>query len=81
MKEILLAAIPTVLGIVSTFIAWKFNPRREIYARLDKIYYQLDILYMDRDIALEQNRTDSLTDIVDRINKLHGDKNRLLQRL
>lgn len=73
-------AIILALGIVSTFIAYYFNPSHRRNVELDKLFNELDILYEQRDKALERNDSDTLTRVVYRINVLRSRKNSLLQR-
>jgi hypothetical protein len=73
--------IVSVLGIVSTIIAWKLNPRRLIYAELDHIYKKLDYEYAVRDKALAANNSDLLTIANANIIKLCTRKAVLFQRL
>lgn len=70
-----------VLGIAGTLIAWFFNPKRIIYAELDSIYKQLEILYGKRDVALATHDSDALTIITADIIKLFTRKNTLLLRI
>jgi len=77
----MMTAIVSVLGIVSTVLAWKLNPRRLIYAELDSIYRKLEDLYKERDEALKNNDTDTLTRVTADIVRLAQRKNSLLQRL
>lgn len=72
-------AIATALGILSTVAAWYFNPRRKINSEIDKIFKELDQLYIERDKALEKNDDNILTSVVYRINVLRQRKDRLLQ--
>jgi len=73
--------IATVLGIVSTVLAWRLNPKRLMYAELDSIFKTLDKLYGERDEALAKNDSDTLTRVTAVIVQLAQRKNALLQRL
>lgn len=70
-----------IVGIASTFFAWKFNPRRAMYSELDGIYRKLEILYAQRDEALVNNDTDNLTLVVASITKLLFRKSEIFQRI
>lgn len=80
--------IASVIGIISTIVAYKLNPKnieaekkRKIYAEIDSIYKKLDELRADRDVALAGNDTDSLTRITAELISLRVRKNSLLQQL
>ena len=73
--------IASVLGIISTLVAWNLNPRRRLYAELDNIYRQLEELYAKRDKALADNDSDILTVVTSTIIKLCQRKAVLLQRV
>lgn len=73
--------IASILGIVSTVLAWNLNPKRKIYAELDSIYKQLEVCYEIRDKALAENDSDTLTIVTSDILRLATRKNTLLQRL
>ena len=70
MITLIISAIVSLLGIISTLIAWNLNPKRKLYAELDSIFKQLDQLYKERDEALAKNDSDSLTIITASIVKL-----------
>lgn len=76
-----LTIISSALGIVSTLAAWFFNPRRRLYAELDSIYKQLEVLYGKRDKALVKKDNDALTIVTADIIRLCNRKTILLQRL
>jgi len=84
----IIGGIPTILGIIATVIAYKFNPRnieleqkRKIYAELDGIYKKHDELRSDRDLALARNDTDALTRITAELISLRVRKNELFLRI
>ena len=84
----IIGGIPTILGIIATIVAYKFNPKnieleskRKIYAELDGIYKKHDELRADRDLALARNDTDELTRITAELISLRVKKSSLLQRL
>jgi hypothetical protein len=68
------------VGIISTFLAWKLNPRRVLYAELDSIYKEIESWSKVRDQALSENNSDNLTIAVSSIIRLHNRKNEILQR-
>jgi hypothetical protein len=73
--------IAGVVGITSTILAWKLNPRRRTYAELDSVYTQLEKLYKRRDKALAENNSDELTAVTVDIIRLRKKSHDLLQRL
>jgi hypothetical protein len=73
--------IASILGIISTLVAWFFNPRQSIYREIDAIQRQLEELYVMRDKALLDNNSNALSDISARISGLCDRKKVLLQRL
>ena len=75
-----LSIIISVLGILSTVLAWYLNPRRRLYAEIDSIYRELESLYHERDEALAANDSDGLSLITDSIVKLCERKTILFQR-
>ena len=77
----MIAIIASVLGILSTLVAWNLNPRRRLYAELDKIYAELERCYAQRDKALTENNTDILTAVTARIIELCKRKNTILERI
>ncbi len=68
-----------VIGIISTLLAWFLNPKRRIQAELDAISKKLEVLYVQRDEALQKNDSDSLTAITSQLVKLYARKAVLLQ--
>lgn len=74
-------AIAGVVGLITTILAWRFNPKGQIYKELDEIYRQLEELYKKRDEALVNHDTDTLTVVTDAIIRLCVRKNILLSRL
>lgn len=77
----MLTAITVALGIISTIVAWRLNPKRRLYAELDTIYKNLEVSYAKRDKALAENDMDTLSIVTADIIKLCERKNILLQRL
>jgi len=77
----MLAAITAALGIAATLLAWFLNPKRQLYAELDKIYKELEALYVRRDKALQTGDSDELTIVTSLIISLSARKTVLLQRL
>ena len=77
----MLAAITAALGIIATLCAWFLNPKRQVYAELDGIYKELELLYAKRDVALANNDSDTLTIVTADIVRLCQRKTVLLQRL
>ncbi len=73
--------ITAIAGIIATLLAWFLNPKRAMYAELDSIYKQLEVLYAKRDKALADNDSDTLTIITADIVKLFTRKTVLFQRL
>jgi len=76
-----IAIITTILGIVSTVLAWTLNPKRRLYAELDSIYKELEVLYEKRDKALQEHDGDTLTIVTASIIKLRDRKASIFQRL
>ena len=76
-----LTIIASIVGIISTLVAWFFNPKRIIYSQLDAVYGQLEALYAKRDKALAENDSNTLTIVTASIIGLCKTKNILLQRL
>lgn len=72
-------AITAIIGLVSTVLAWFFNPARRNMAELNNIFKELDSLYIERDRALEKNDYNTLTRVIARINVLRERKNSLFQ--
>lgn len=77
----MLALITGVVGIIGTLLAWHMNPRRQLYAEIDKVYKQLEECYVKRDKALASNDSDTLTVVTADIIRLCAHKTTLLQRL
>jgi hypothetical protein len=77
----MLALITGVVGIVATLLAWFLNPRRQLYAKIDKVYKDLEECYVKRDKALANNDSDTLTIVTADIIRLCALKTSLLQRL
>lgn len=77
----LIAGIPTILGIIATIVAWKYNPKKRIYDQLDAIYDNLEGLQKARDEALASNDTDRLTVATSGIIELRKKKAELRERL
>ncbi len=73
--------ITAIAGIIATLLAWFLNPKRAMYAELDSIYKQLEVLYAKRDKALADNDSDTLTIVTADIVKLFTRKTVLFQRL
>ena len=73
--------IASVLGIVSTLLAWFMNPRRKLYAELDAIYKELENCYEKRDKALVDHNNDVLAVVTADIMRLAQRKSTLLRRL
>ena len=76
----MITIIISVLGIISTLLAWFLNPRRRLYAELDAIYKKLEELYAARDKALISNDSVILTLVNADITKLLTRKAILFQR-
>lgn len=70
-----------VVGIISTFLAWKLNPRRALYEELDEIYRKLDVAYAQRDEALSKNDSGHLVLAISDITRLFLRKGEILQRI
>jgi len=77
----MIALITGVVGIVATLLAWFLNPRRQLYAKIDDVYKQLEECYVKRDKALATNDSDSLTLVTADIIRLCTLKTSLFQRL
>lgn len=77
----MLTLIAGVVGIVSTILAWNLNPKRKSYAELDDIYKKLDRLYEERDAALVNHDSDTLSRVTADIVRLSARKRCILQRL
>lgn len=71
--------IAGIIGLITTILAWFLNPSRKREEELNNIYDELDLLYTERDKALEKNDSDSLTVVTARINVLRARKNSLFQ--
>lgn len=71
-------AIAAIAGLATTLLAYFLNPGRRKTEELNKIFKELDELYIKRDIALEKNDSDTLTIVLHRINVLRLRKARLL---
>lgn len=76
----MIALIAVALGIISTILAWRFNPRRALYAELDNIYKDLEVQYAHRDKALADHNSDVLTMATTNIIRLSNRKAVILQR-
>lgn len=72
-------AIAAGIGMLTTILAWIINPSRKRTEELNKIFNELDKLYIERDKALEKNDSNALTSVVYRINLLRRKKDSLLQ--
>lgn len=70
-----------IIGIVGTLTAWFLNPKRKMYAELDSIYKQLEVLNVQRDKALAKNDNDALSIITVSIVKLCERRNIISKRL
>jgi len=77
----MLALITGIVGITSTLLAWFLNPRRQLYAEIDKVYKELEVCYVKRDKALANNDSDILTVVTADIIRLCARKTVLFQRL
>ncbi len=77
----LFAIIPTILGIISTYVAWKWNPRQKLYDEADSIFRQWEALLVIRDKALQDNNSDDLTVVIAQLNTLRARKKIVMQRL
>jgi len=77
----MITLITGVVGIVATLLAWFLNPRRQLYADIDKVYKDLEECYAKRDKALATNDSDTLTIVTADIVRLCARKTILLQRL
>lgn len=77
----LIAGIPTILGIIGVVVAWKFNPRRQLYADADALFINWEKLNVIRDKALSTNDSDSLTVVTAQLIELRKRKTEILQRL
>lgn len=73
------AAIAAGIGLITTILAYFINPGRRKTEELNKIFKELDQLYIKRDTALEKNDSDTLTLVTDRILVLRFRKDSLLQ--
>jgi hypothetical protein len=73
--------ISAVLGIAGTLLAWFLNPKRRMYAELDGIYQRLEELYRQRDKALVNKDSDTLTIVTNLIVNAMVRKNTLLKRI
>ena len=76
----IITLITAVFGIVSTLLAWFLNPKRKMYAQIDSIYKELEMLYVKRDEALAANDINAISDIAARIVGLRDEKDRILKR-
>ncbi len=74
------SAIVGIIGIISTLLAWFLNPKRVLYAELDSIYKKLEVLYVQRDKALVENDSNTLTIVTSDIIRLSNRKNTIIQR-
>lgn len=81
MSATIISGIVALVGIISTIVAWKYNPKGAVNRELDKIYKELEELYAKRDKALQDHDNDSLTVITSDIMRLCARKTVLLQRL
>lgn len=70
-----------ILGIISTIVAWKFNPKTQIYVELDKIMREIEQEERHRDKALSENNSGDLTIATFALDRLRKRKTDLLQRL
>lgn len=77
----MIALITGVVGIIATILAWNLNPKRKIYAEIDEIYRELEVLYTKRDNALANNDSDGLSIVTMHIVRLCTRKADLLKRL
>lgn len=73
--------ILAILGIISTVLAYKLNPKQKLYDELDGINSQLNKLKEVRDNAQAKDQTDVLTAATDDFIKLCARRNEILQRL
>lgn len=71
-------AIAAGIGLITTLVAYFINPERRKTEELNKIFKELDDLYVVRDIALEKNDQDSLTIAMSKILKLKSRKTALM---
>ena len=74
-------AIAALVGLVTTLTAWFINPGRRRTEELNKIFKELDDLYVARDNALTNNDQDSLTIVTSKILKLKARKTVLVSQI
>lgn len=74
------AAIAAGIGLITTLVAYFINPGRRKTEELNKIFNALEDLYRRRDKALEENDTETLANILDRIVELRQRKDYLLRQ-
>lgn len=77
----ILTLIVGIVGIISTIVAWKFNPKTQIYVELDKIMREIEQEEKRRDKALSDNNSGDLTIATFALDRLRKHKTDLLQRL
>lgn len=77
----ILTLIVGIVGIISTIVAWKFNPKTQIYVELDKIMREIEQEEKRRDKALSDNNSGDLTIVTFALDRLRKRKTDLLQRL
>lgn len=81
MTTAIITGIVTLLGIISTIVAFRFNPRQRLYDDIDKIFIEEDKLRHERDVALKKNDSDTLTSTLALLIALRQRKLELMRRL
>lgn len=81
MSTLIISGIVGIIGIASTIIAWKLNPKQATNRELDQISRELVTLYQNRDKALAVNDSQGLTIVNHQIIALAERREILLKRL
>lgn len=80
MNVLIWTIISSIIGIISTVVAYNYNPRQRLYKEIDQIDLQLKRLSNEKDFALKVNDSDLLTTITMQLLDLEKRKSLLLQR-
>lgn len=76
----MIALLTGIVGLITTFLAWKFNPKRILLSELDHIDEEKNKWEGVRDEALSKNDVDNLTVAIAKLLQLRERKADLLQR-
>jgi len=74
----IIALLTGIVGLISTILAYRWNPKRLLQAKLDAVAHQIKHWEGKKDEALAKNDIDGLNVSIAKLVELHNDQASLL---